>query len=290
MSKKNHGTQKHKKNEENTIEHNFQYQPIDLPSTIKLEVKCKNENQKKLIQSIKLNDVTVCTGPAGCGKTYLACYQALHLLKTNDNIKKIILVKSVTPLKSEEIGFLKGTLEEKLMPYLYSFTGNFEKLIGKELFNKLKENNYIEILPIAYMRGVSIDNAAILIDELQNISHDNLKTILTRLGENSKLILLGDPNQIDLKNKKDSSLISFINKIKINATTGVDVIEFTEDDIVRHRLTSYFISLFKEEKEKNPAFVPLDPPKTSKPILLIEQTNHFNLKKTLRERFLKLFE
>ena len=160
--------------------------PFDLLSLIKIDVKHKNENQKKLTTSIKNNDVTICVGSPGTGKTYLSCLQALSELKNNENIKKIVLVKSVTTLKSEEIGFLKGTMEDKMEPFMYSFVGNFEKIIGKELYTKLKDSNQIEILPIAYLRGVNIDNAIVIIDEVQNISIDNIRTILTRLVKTLK--------------------------------------------------------------------------------------------------------
>ena len=216
---------------------------------IKIEIKHKNETQKKLTQAIKGSDVTICTGPAGTGKTYLSCLQALYELKNNDLIKKIVLVKSVTTLKSEEIGFLKGTMEEKMEPFMYSFTGNFEKIIGKELFTKLKASNQIEILPIAYLRGVNIDNAVVIIDEVQNISIDNIRTILTRLGENSKMIFLGDVKQIDAKNKYDSALSFLLTHFK-----GIDrigVIEFSKADIIRHPLIKVIEDVFdRVEAEK----------------------------------------
>jgi phosphate starvation-inducible PhoH-like protein len=153
-----------------------------------------------------LNDVTICVGPAGCGKTITACYAALKQLKTSDKIEKIVLVKSVTPLKDEEIGFLKGDLKSKMEPFVYSFVNNFQKLIDVQSVQILMETNVIEILPIAYMRGINLDNSVVIIDEVQNITHDNIKTILTRLGENSKMILLGDTGQIDLKVKTQSCL------------------------------------------------------------------------------------
>lgn len=119
------------------LDDDFFKKPTVLISQIKTELKYKNETQKKMAMSIKNNDVTICTGPAGTGKSYVACIQALNELKNNENIKKIVLVKSVTTLKSEEIGFLKGTMEEKMEPFMYSFVGNFEKIIGKGLYEKL---------------------------------------------------------------------------------------------------------------------------------------------------------
>lgn len=206
----------------------------ELLQNIRVSIKCKNETQKKLINTIKDKDVTICTGPAGTGKTFLSCYQSICELKNNNLINKIVIVKSVTTLKNEEIGFLKGSLEEKMEPFIYSFIKNFEKIIGLDLTNKLKDENIIEVLPIAYMRGINIDNAIVIIDEVQNITIDNIRTILTRLGENSKMILLGDINQIDMKCKKDSALEFLINNFKNISDIGL--IEFNNSEIIRHPL------------------------------------------------------
>ncbi len=214
------------------------------------QLKCKNKTQKDLIASIEKNDVTICVGPAGTGKTLISIYEALRLLKANSTFQKIVLIKSVTTLKDESVGFLKGTLDQKLEPVMYSFMYNFEKLIGKENTETLTELKMVESLPIAYLRGINIDNAIILIDEAQNITHDNMKTILTRLGENSKMVFLGDIEQIDLRNKKDSSMLKLIGRIRSKPTDGVNVIEFNKEDILRHKLTSYFIDLFNEDSEK----------------------------------------
>jgi phosphate starvation-inducible PhoH-like protein len=221
----------------------------ELLNNIKLSIKCKNETQKVLINGIKENHVTICTGPAGCGKTYLACYQSLVELKSESPINKIIIVKSVTTLKNEEIGFLKGSLSEKMEPFIYSFIKNFEKIVGVELIKSLMEDNAIETLPIAYMRGINIDNAIVIIDETQNISIENIRTILTRLGENSKMIFLGDIKQIDIKNKKDSAL-SFLVK-NFNNIEGINIVEFNNDDIIRHPLIKKIEHIFTELENKD---------------------------------------
>jgi len=181
--------------------------------------------------------------------TYLSCLQSLLEIKSDNKINKIVLVKSVTTLKTEEIGFLKGSMEEKMEPFMYSFTGNFEKLIGGGLFKKLKENQTIQILPIAYLRGVNIDNAVVIIDEAQNISIDNIRTILTRLGENSKMVFLGDTKQIDVKNKYDSALGFLIENFK--TINNIGIVEFTKEDIIRHKLIKVIEDVFdKLEEEK----------------------------------------
>jgi phosphate starvation-inducible PhoH-like protein len=268
---------KNKKNENNTIQSQKQKKTLDILSIIKIDIKYKNETQKKLSLSIKNNDVTICTGVAGTGKTFIAVSEAIKLLKSNLGYKKIVIIKSVTTLKSEEIGFLKGSLQEKMEPFIYSFIHNFEKIIGKQNTIMLRELEYIETLPIAYLRGINIDDSIILVDEIQNISHDNIKTILTRLGSNSKIILLGDIEQIDIKNKKESSISKLVNKIKKHPSNGVEIIEFTKEDIVRHRLTGYFIDLFKEDIDKSNT--------GNKPNNIVDSN-----KKSIIQRFLTIFK
>jgi len=240
---------------------------------IKIEIKHKNDTQKKLTSSIKSNDITICTGPAGTGKTYISCLQALYDLKNDDDIKKIVLVKSVTTLKSEEIGFLKGTMEEKMEPFMYSFTGNFEKILGKELFAKLKAENFIEIMPIAYLRGVNIDNAIVIIDEAQNITIDNIRTILTRLGEKSKMVFLGDVKQIDSKNKYDSALKFLVERF--NNIPKIGVVEFFKSDIVRHPMIKIIEEVFDKFEEENE----ISKKTSEKKQLLIENKRPINQEK-----------
>lgn len=229
----------------------------EVLTTIKLELKHKNETQKKLTQSIKLNDVTICTGPAGTGKTLLSVFEALLLLKTYPDIyKEIKLVKSITQLKNEEIGTLPGDEKDKLKFHMMSYLDAFHKLIGEGLTNKLIELGYIKMEIFGAIRGRSFNNCIIIIDEFQNISHDNAKTFLTRFSDNTKVIVLGDTGQIDLRNKKDSSLEKLINNVKNNPVEGVNTVEFNETETVRHRLTSYFINIFKYTVEE-----PVEPKK-----------------------------
>jgi len=223
----------------------------NILSTIHLDIKHKNETQKKLTQSIKNNDVTICTGPAGTGKTLLSVYEALVLLRNNPTIyKEIKLVKSITQLKNEELGTLPGDEKDKLKFHMMSYLDAFHKLIGEGLTNKLIDAGLIRMEVFGAIRGRSFTNAIILIDEFQNISHDNAKTFLTRFSDNTKVIVLGDSGQIDLKNKKDSSLERLANKVKNNLIEGVNVVEFNESETVRHRLTGYFINIFKEPQEE----------------------------------------
>lgn len=183
--------------------------------------------------------------------TMLSVAEALLLLKNNpDKYHHIKLVKSITELKGESIGTLPGDANEKMTHIMMSFFDAFYKLIGEELTNKLLEAGYIKMEVFAAIRGRSFSNCIILVDEFQNITHDNAKTLLTRFSDDTKLVILGDVGQIDIKNKNESSLGRLIEKVKKNPMDGVNSVEFSENEIVRHRLTSYFINLFKDEPIK----------------------------------------
>ena len=216
-----------------------------LFNLIKVNIKHKTSNQKKLTDSIKKNEITICNGLPGTGKTFLACAEALKLLKNTQKYKRIVLIKSVTTLKNEEIGFLKGDMDEKMEPYMDSFMDNFRKLIGKTRTNKLKELGLLEILPIAFARGRSIDNSVIIIDECQNISMENIRTLMTRIGGNSKMVILGDVKQKDIKNKKESSLEIIIDKFK--NIGGFGTISLTDpNDVVRNPIIKIIEEVFDE--------------------------------------------
>lgn len=219
-----------------------------LLDRIKIDIKCKTENQKKFLNLLKTKEIIIANGLAGTGKTFLSCAESLHQLKTDPKFKKIILIKSVTALKNEEIGFLKGDISSKLEPIAYSFISNFHKLIGKELTDQLMEAGMIEILPIAYLRGLSIDSSIILVDETQNVSIQNIHTILTRIGFGSKIILIGDSRQIDIKNKRESSLEFLVNHFSHISEIGT--CEFTKEDIVRNPIIKLIEETFDSLEEQ----------------------------------------
>jgi phosphate starvation-inducible PhoH-like protein len=238
-----------KLNSETTTQTRNTKQPLtkeQLLQSIRLSIKCKNETQKKLIHTIKNNDVTICTGVAGTGKTLISVYEALNLFKSQpETYKEIKLVKSITQLKNEELGTLPGDEKDKLKFHMMSFLDAFHKLIGEDLTNKFIELGLIKMEVFGAIRGRSFTNSIIIIDEFQNISKDNAKTFLTRFSEDTKVIVLGDSGQIDLKNKKDSALEPLVNKVKNRPVEGVDIVVFDKADVVRHRLTSYFIDVFE---------------------------------------------
>jgi phosphate starvation-inducible PhoH-like protein len=224
---------------------------LDLLSLIKIDIKHKNETQKKLTQAIKNNDITICTGPAGTGKTLLSVAEALILLKQNqDKFHEIKLVKSIAQLQEEDMGTLPGDEKDKLKFIMMSFIDAFHKLIGEDLTTKLFDAGYIKMEVFGSIRGRSFSNCILLIDEYQNVTHRNSKTFLTRFSENTKTILLGDTGQIDLKKESESALELLVEDIKETPEEGVAVVEFTIEDVVRHRLTMYFIKLYENRKKK----------------------------------------
>ena len=211
-----------------------------MTDTMTINVKCKTENQKSLVNSIKEKEVTICSGPAGTGKTFLACAEALKLIKRFAKYKKIVIVKSVTTLKNEEIGFLKGNLREKMEPFMFSFVHNFEKLVGQAITSKLRELKTIEEMPIAYMRGINLDRSIIIVDEAQNISQENMRTIMTRLGKDSKMIFLGDERQKDSKGRNGLTFLMD----HFQGLEEIGCIQFTKSDVVRNPLIAKIERVF----------------------------------------------
>jgi len=206
----------------------------------------KNESQKRLIRSIKSNEITICAGRPGTGKTFVSLAYALSLLRKNTNkYKTIYLVKSVTTLKGEELGFLKGDMKDKIEPFMWSFYINMEKIINTTSVQALVNENIVKPFPLAYMRDASLDNCIIIADEMQNVSIDNAKTLLTRIGTDSKLILLGDVNQIDMRRKEDSSLSKLIDMFI--DVENIGAVKMDDNDInVRNPLISVIENKFNE--------------------------------------------
>jgi phosphate starvation-inducible PhoH-like protein len=210
-----------------------------------IRTKCRNENQKNLVNSIKDNEITIVSGLPGTGKTYLACAEALKLIKSKPKYKKVLLVKSVTQLPGEELGFLPGDLHDKLDPYMISFIDNFEKIIGESLTKKLRELGLIKIQPLAFVRGRSIDNTIIIVDEAQNISIENMRTLMTRIGDNSKMVILGDVKQKDIKNKNNSSLETILERFRDHDDFGCVELR-NPDDVVRNPIIKIIEKTFDE--------------------------------------------
>lgn len=211
--------------------------------------KSNSQNQKTIIKSILDNEVlvTVIHGKPGTGKTYSALQGILKEFKTNPVYSKIYLMKSVKTLdnKSEDLGFLKGNLEEKVAPFIFSYDFNFAQIINKGIYDFARENQVIEFLPLAYIRGIGIKDAIVVLDEAQNINTSILRTVLSRMGKNSKLIILGDTQQKDSGNKNSSGLDFLIKHFK-GKIKGMNFIEMNESDQSRNPIINDIENIFDD--------------------------------------------
>jgi phosphate starvation-inducible PhoH-like protein len=203
-------------------------------------IKPKTPNQKKFIESVKANDVVFAVGPAGTGKTYIAVALAVRALK-NKEIKRIIITRPAVEA-GENLGFLPGDLQEKIDPYLRPVYDALDDMIPSEKLKYYRENRVIEIAPLAYMRGRTLSNAFILLDEAQNTTPMQIKMFLTRLGQNSKLIINGDRTQVDLKPNQKSGLddaVSILKNVK-----GIGFVELNYTDVTRHPIVKEIIKAY----------------------------------------------
>lgn len=210
-------------------------------------IKPKSPNQKKFIEAVKTNDIVFAVGPAGTGKTYIAVALAVRALK-NKEIKRIIITRPAVEA-GENLGFLPGDLQEKIDPYLRPVYDALDDMIPSEKLKYYRENRVIEIAPLAYMRGRTLSNAFILLDEAQNTTPIQIKMFLTRLGQNSKLIINGDRTQIDLKPNQKSGLddaLEILHKVK-----GIGFIELDHKDVVRHQIVKDIIKAYDKAKGKS---------------------------------------
>lgn len=210
-------------------------------------IKIKTVNQQKLVQSVKDNDLVFALGPAGTGKTYVSVAMAVNALK-NKQVKKIIITRPAVEA-GENLGFLPGDLKEKIDPYLRPIYDALHDMIPFEKLGYYMEREIIEIAPLAYMRGRTLNNAFILLDEAQNTTPMQMKMFLTRMGPNSKMIVTGDTSQIDLPSNQRSGLKDAV-RILSN-TSGIGFVELTDRDVVRHRLVKDIILAYQGKPDGN---------------------------------------
>ena len=215
-----------------------------------MPVKAKTVNQRRLSEEFKTNDLLFAIGPAGTGKTYTAIALAVLAFRSK-SIKRIILTRPAVEA-GEHLGFLPGDMKDKLDPYLQPLYDALHDMIPARKLETLMEDGTIQIAPLAYMRGRTLDNACVILDEAQNATVNQLKMFLTRMGRNAKFIVTGDLTQIDLPQKSNSGLrfaLNILGKIE-----GISIIHFDNRDIVRHRLVSFIVDAYEKaqgEKDGN---------------------------------------
>jgi phosphate starvation-inducible PhoH-like protein len=237
--------------DQETIDHFVERNPNDVlvfgPNG--KTVRARTANQKRMVTASDTNDIVFALGPAGTGKTYTAVALAVRALK-NKSVKKIILTRPAVEA-GESLGFLPGDLKEKIDPYLRPLYDALDDMIPADKLGYYMSTRTIEIAPLAYMRGRTLDNAYIILDEAQNATDLQLKMFLTRIGANAKAIITGDMTQVDLPKSQKSGLIKatrILQNIK-----GIAHIELDEEDVVRHRLVKAIIKAYDKEKEREDA-------------------------------------
>ena len=214
-----------------------------LIKTPRKSVIARSENQSEYIKALKENDIVMALGPAGTGKSFLAVSVAItHLMEKK--VERVILSRPAVEA-GEKLGFLPGDMKEKVDPYLRPLYDALYELFGADKIDKKIESGEIEIAPLAFMRGRTLKNSFAILDEAQNATETQIKMFLTRIGENSKLVVNGDPSQIDLINKSHSGLIKSKNILAV--IKEVKIIEFDHNDVVRHPLISKIISAYQNK-------------------------------------------
>lgn len=207
----------------------------------------RNGNQAKMVRSFAQNGLTFALGPAGTGKTYIAIALAVAALK-NKACKRIILSRPAVEA-GEKLGFLPGDMKDKIDPYLRPLYDALEDMIPQLKLKEYMESDVIQIAPLAFMRGRTLNDAVIILDEAQNTTRHQMKMFLTRMGMNAKFIVTGDATQVDLPRKEDSGLLAGIRLLE--GIKGISVVRFSSDDIVRHPLVTKIVKAFDREAEGN---------------------------------------
>ncbi len=204
-------------------------------------IKAQTANQRKLVETMRKNDMVFAIGPAGTGKTYTGVALAVRALK-NKEVKRIILTRPAVEA-GENLGFLPGDLKEKLDPYMQPLYDALREMIPAEKLAQFIENGVIQIAPLAFMRGRTLDNAFVILDEGQNTTHNQMKMFLTRMGKNAKFLLTGDPGQVDLPRRTISGLKEAL--LILKDVEGVGMVFLDDKDVIRHKLVKQIIMAYK---------------------------------------------
>lgn len=211
-------------------------------------VKARTENQRKLVELYDRSDLIFATGPAGSGKTYTAIALAVRALR-DKQVRRVILTRPAVEA-GEKLGFLPGDLKEKLDPYLQPLYDALNDMIPAAKLQKFMEDGTVQIAPLAYMRGRTLDNAFVILDEAQNTTMSQIKMFLTRMGRNAKFIVTGDVTQVDLPRRSDSGLVRAMQTVR--GIEGIGFVEFDKHDIVRHELVKHIVDAFdRRDREEN---------------------------------------
>lgn len=218
--------------------------PIDLADATR-EIRPRTPGQRVYVEAIRHNELVFAIGPAGTGKTYLAVAMAVEALKRRE-IRRIVLVRPAVEA-GESLGFLPGDLQAKINPYLRPLLDALHEMMDYELIKSYMERDVIEVVPLAYMRGRTMNHAFVILDEAQNTSVSQMKMFLTRMGEGSKLVVSGDVTQIDLPSSSRSGLIDALRRL--GGIEGVSTVRLGEADIVRHRLVQEIVRAYEEQSE-----------------------------------------
>ena len=210
-------------------------------------IRARTVNQRRLVELYAKNDLLFAVGPAGSGKTYTAIALAVKALKERE-VRRVILTRPAVEA-GEKLGFLPGDMKEKLDPYLQPLYDALNDMIPAAKLQKYLEDGTVQIAPLAYMRGRTLDNAFVILDEAQNTTLSQIKMFLTRMGRNAKFIVTGDVTQVDLPHKSDSGLVRAMNTVK--GIKGIGFVEFNKGDIVRHKLVKHIVEAFDRQTEES---------------------------------------